>query len=102
MDAAAARFGWRRAYADTTDVDALLTEQFETTYAHAADHVVLVTAKSQRLIRRNRLPEKSSRSGERGREGGLFIEQAVVLQAGRRRDAVRPGRFRSRSRSAFS
>ncbi|MFD5557808.1 hypothetical protein ACFWIA_28705 [Streptomyces sp. NPDC127068] len=35
---AAARFGWRRAYGDTTAVDELLTEQTETAYTEATDH----------------------------------------------------------------
>ncbi|MYS40651.1 hypothetical protein GTY23_05210 [Streptomyces sp. SID5998] len=46
MEAAAARFGWRRAYGDTTEVDALLTEQSETAYTAAADHAALATAKN--------------------------------------------------------
>lgn len=46
MDAAAARFGWRRAYGDTPDVDTLLTEQSETAYTKAADHAALATAKN--------------------------------------------------------
>ncbi|MFD8621444.1 hypothetical protein [Streptomyces sp. NPDC059513] len=46
MEAAAARFGWRRAYADTTAVDELLTEQTETAYTEAADHAALATAKN--------------------------------------------------------
>ncbi|MYY80851.1 MULTISPECIES: hypothetical protein [unclassified Streptomyces] len=46
MAAAAARFGWRRAYADTTAVDELLTEQTETAYTEAADHAALATAKN--------------------------------------------------------
>jgi hypothetical protein len=46
MEAAAARFGWRRAYGQTTQVDALLTEQTETAYAEAADHAALATAKN--------------------------------------------------------
>lgn len=41
---AAARFGWRRAYGDTADVDGLLTEQAETAYTEAADHAA--TAKN--------------------------------------------------------
>ncbi|MFI0742707.1 hypothetical protein ACH4PU_32195 [Streptomyces sp. NPDC021100] len=44
MDAAAARFGWRRAYGDTTKVDALLTQQSEAAYT-AAGHA-LATAKN--------------------------------------------------------
>ncbi|MFE8925861.1 hypothetical protein [Streptomyces rochei] len=50
MDAAAARFGWRRAYGDTTDVDALLTEQSETAYTAAADHAALATAKNTDVL----------------------------------------------------
>ncbi|MET8572274.1 hypothetical protein [Streptomyces sp. NPDC004783] len=46
MDAAAARFGWRRAYGDTTTVDELLTEQSEAAYTEAADHAALATAKN--------------------------------------------------------
>ncbi|MFJ2847033.1 hypothetical protein ACIPD2_36145 [Streptomyces griseofuscus] len=46
MDAAAARFGWRRAYGTTTQVDALLTEQSEAAYTDAADHAALATAKN--------------------------------------------------------
>ncbi|MEU6482047.1 hypothetical protein ABZ858_35275 [Streptomyces sp. NPDC047017] len=46
MDAAAARFGWRCAYGDTTEVDALLTEQSEAAYTAAADHTALATAKN--------------------------------------------------------
>ncbi|MCL3998161.1 hypothetical protein [Streptomyces lavenduligriseus] len=46
MDAAAARFGWRRAYDTTTEVDALLTAQSETAYREAADHAALATAKN--------------------------------------------------------
>ncbi|GGS09154.1 hypothetical protein JHN54_09875 [Streptomyces sp. MBT70] len=50
MDAAAACFGWRRAYGDTTEVDALLTEQSETAYRQAADHAVLATAKNHDVL----------------------------------------------------
>ncbi|MGV9758598.1 hypothetical protein ACWDUC_22590 [Streptomyces tricolor] len=51
IDAAAARFGWRRAYGDTTEVDALLTEQSETAYtAAAADHAALATAKNTNAL----------------------------------------------------
>jgi hypothetical protein len=46
IEAAAARFGWRRAYGDTTEVDSLLTEQTETAYTAAADHAALATAKN--------------------------------------------------------
>ncbi|WJV51791.1 hypothetical protein [Streptomyces flavofungini] len=46
MDAAAARFGWRRAYGDTTEVDALLTEQSETAYTAATEHAALATGKN--------------------------------------------------------
>ncbi|MEU6680923.1 hypothetical protein [Streptomyces sp. NPDC046925] len=46
MEAAAARFGWRRAYGDTTQVEELLTEQTETAYTEAADHAALATAKN--------------------------------------------------------
>ncbi|MET9197081.1 hypothetical protein ABZX60_27740 [Streptomyces olivaceus] len=49
MDAAAASFGWRRAYGDTTKVDALLTEQSETAYT-AADHTALATAKNTNAL----------------------------------------------------
>ncbi|MDQ0681086.1 hypothetical protein QFZ56_000049 [Streptomyces achromogenes] len=45
MEAAAERFGWRRAYGTTTQVDALLTEQTETAYREAPDHEALATAK---------------------------------------------------------
>ncbi|MFJ3630351.1 hypothetical protein ACIPQ3_30105 [Streptomyces albidoflavus] len=50
MEAAAARFGWRRAYADTTAVDELLTEQTETAYTEAADHAALATAKNDDVL----------------------------------------------------
>ncbi|MEU3774230.1 hypothetical protein AB0F11_13680 [Streptomyces sp. NPDC032472] len=46
MEAAAARFGWRRAYGDTAAVDGLLTEQTETVYAEAANHAALATEKN--------------------------------------------------------
>lgn len=46
MEAAAARFGWRRAYGDTTQIDALLTEQTETAYTEAAGHTAQATAKN--------------------------------------------------------
>ncbi|MGI5532523.1 hypothetical protein ACQEVX_35680 [Streptomyces syringium] len=46
MEAAAARFGWRRAYGTTTQIDALLNEQTETAYTAAADHAALATAKN--------------------------------------------------------
>ena len=46
IETAAARFGWRRAYGETTQVDALLTEQTETAYREAADHAGLATAKN--------------------------------------------------------
>ncbi|MCX5278167.1 hypothetical protein [Streptomyces virginiae] len=46
MEAAAARFGWRRAYGHTTQVDALLTEQTETAYTEAADHAARATEKN--------------------------------------------------------
>ncbi|MEU9197763.1 hypothetical protein [Streptomyces hundungensis] len=46
MEVAAARFGWRRAYADTTDVDGLLIEQTEAAYTEAADHAQLATTKN--------------------------------------------------------
>ncbi|MFJ2170361.1 hypothetical protein [Streptomyces griseofuscus] len=48
MEAAAARFGWRRAYGTTTQVDALLTEQTETAYTAAADHAA--TAKNDDVL----------------------------------------------------
>lgn len=50
IDAAAARFGWRRAYGDTTDVEALLTEQTETAYREAAHHAALATAKNSNAL----------------------------------------------------
>lgn len=50
IEAAAARFGWRRAYADTTAVDELLTEQTETAYTGAADHAALATAKNDDVL----------------------------------------------------
>ncbi|MFD8629618.1 hypothetical protein ACFV4E_38200 [Streptomyces hygroscopicus] len=50
MEAAAARFGWRRAYGDTTQVDALLTEQTETAYTEAAGHAQLATAKNTDVL----------------------------------------------------
>ncbi|MFG2220452.1 hypothetical protein ACGFN1_37590 [Streptomyces sp. NPDC048685] len=50
MEAAAARFGWRRAYSDTTQVDALLTEQTETAYNEAADHAALATVKNTDVL----------------------------------------------------
>ncbi|MGI5451465.1 hypothetical protein ACQEVM_38035 [Streptomyces sp. CA-243310] len=50
MDAAANRFGWRRAYGDTLQVDALLTEQTETAYTAAADHAAQATAKNADVL----------------------------------------------------
>ncbi|MFH8558906.1 hypothetical protein ACH4FE_35690 [Streptomyces celluloflavus] len=50
MEVAAARFGWRRAYADTTDVDGLLIEQTETAYTEATDHAQLATAKNADVL----------------------------------------------------
>ncbi|MEU1129578.1 hypothetical protein ABZ383_06885 [Streptomyces sp. NPDC005900] len=50
MEAAADRFGWRRAYGTTTQVDALLTEQTETAYTEAADHAALATAKNDDVL----------------------------------------------------
>ncbi|WP_331747482.1 hypothetical protein OG365_40680 (plasmid) [Streptomyces sp. NBC_00853] len=50
MEAAAAPFGWRRAYGDTTQVDALLTEQTETAYTEAADHAALAAAKNDDVL----------------------------------------------------
>ncbi|MFD9289606.1 hypothetical protein ACFWBV_15210 [Streptomyces sp. NPDC060030] len=50
MEATAARFGWRRAYGDTTQVDVLLTEQTETAYTEAADHAALATAKNTDVL----------------------------------------------------
>ncbi|MFE2529311.1 hypothetical protein ACFXEL_34365 [Streptomyces sp. NPDC059382] len=50
MDAAATRFGWRRAYGDTLQVDALLTEQTETAYTAAADHAAQTTAKNADVL----------------------------------------------------
>lgn len=50
MEAAAARFGWRRAYGDTADVDGLLTEQTETAYTEAVDHAALATAKNADVL----------------------------------------------------
>ncbi|MCE0446816.1 hypothetical protein LT493_26170 [Streptomyces tricolor] len=46
IEAAAERFGWRRAYGQITQVDALLAEQSETAYTAAADHAALATAKN--------------------------------------------------------
>ncbi|CAM5293569.1 hypothetical protein GCM10010329_80660 [Streptomyces spiroverticillatus] len=46
IDYAAARFGWRRAYDDRADVEALLTAQTQSAYAQAADHVRLATEKN--------------------------------------------------------
>ncbi|MDJ0384989.1 hypothetical protein [Streptomyces sp. G-G2] len=50
MEAAAARFGWRRAYADTADVDGLLTEQTETAYTDTVDHAALATVKNTDVL----------------------------------------------------
>ncbi|MFG2600724.1 hypothetical protein [Streptomyces sp. NPDC048462] len=50
MEAAAARFGWRRAYGDITEIDGLLTEQAETAYTGAADHAALATAKNTDVL----------------------------------------------------
>ncbi|MER5973299.1 hypothetical protein ABT112_26835 [Streptomyces sp. NPDC002055] len=50
IDAAAARFGWRRTYGDTTEIDALLTEQTETAYTEAATHAALATAKNHNAL----------------------------------------------------
>ncbi|MGO4634972.1 hypothetical protein AB4225_29195 [Streptomyces sp. 2RAF24] len=50
MDAAAARFGWRRVYRDTTHLDALLAEQIDTAYTEAADHAALATAKHDDVL----------------------------------------------------
>ncbi|GHH55620.1 hypothetical protein [Streptomyces candidus] len=46
MEVAAARFGWRHAYGDTAQVDALLTEQTEAAYTDGAHHAALATAKN--------------------------------------------------------
>ncbi|MFF4227428.1 hypothetical protein ACFYZH_31900 [Streptomyces abikoensis] len=46
MEAAAERFGWRRAYGETTRVDGLLAEQTAAAYAEAAGHARLATAKN--------------------------------------------------------
>ncbi|MFC9431637.1 hypothetical protein [Streptomyces sp. NPDC056987] len=50
IEAAAARFGRRRAYTDTTMVDALLTEQTETVYTGAVDHAALATEKNSDVL----------------------------------------------------
>ncbi|QIB49514.1 hypothetical protein [Streptomyces aureoverticillatus] len=50
MEAAAARFGWRRAYGDTSEVDHLLAEQAETAYRQADDHAALATAKNTNAL----------------------------------------------------
>ncbi|MFF7452051.1 MULTISPECIES: hypothetical protein [unclassified Streptomyces] len=50
MDIAAERFGWRRAYGTTTQVDELLTEQTETAYRAAAGHTALATAKNTDVL----------------------------------------------------
>ncbi|MFG3499332.1 hypothetical protein [Streptomyces sp. NPDC047928] len=50
MEAAAARFGRRRTYDTTTQVDALLTEQTETSYTEAADHAQLATANNDGVL----------------------------------------------------
>ncbi|WP_370424335.1 hypothetical protein AB8O64_36905 (plasmid) [Streptomyces sp. QH1-20] len=50
METAAARLGWRRAYGDTTQIDALLTEQTETAYTAAADHAALATTKNADVL----------------------------------------------------
>lgn len=46
IDAVADRVGWRRACDTTTEVEAVLTEQSETAYSVAADHVRLSTAET--------------------------------------------------------
>ncbi|MGW2331657.1 hypothetical protein ACWC5C_38735 [Streptomyces sp. NPDC001700] len=46
LEAAAARFGWRRAYGETTQVEALLTEQAENAYTAAADHAAQAIMKN--------------------------------------------------------
>ncbi|MEV8529210.1 hypothetical protein AB0451_34565 [Streptomyces sp. NPDC052000] len=46
VEYAAAHFGWRRAYGDTTEIDSLLNEQALTAYTEAADHAALATAKN--------------------------------------------------------
>ncbi|MEU9108894.1 hypothetical protein AB0D54_32130 [Streptomyces xanthophaeus] len=50
MEAAATRFGWRRAYGDTTQIDALLTEQTDTAYTEAADYAAQATAKNADVL----------------------------------------------------
>ncbi|MDI6413171.1 hypothetical protein QLX52_30655 [Streptomyces albus] len=45
-DVAAACLGRRRVYADTAEVDQLLSEQSESAYTAAADHAALATAKN--------------------------------------------------------
>ncbi|WNI27324.1 hypothetical protein [Streptomyces sp. ITFR-16] len=49
-EVAAARFGWRRAYGDTTEIDGLLSEQTETAYTGAANHAALATAKNTDVL----------------------------------------------------
>jgi hypothetical protein len=46
LDTAIARFGWRRAYGDTTKVEALLTEQAKAAYTNGAHHAELATRKN--------------------------------------------------------
>ncbi|MCQ9134587.1 hypothetical protein [Streptomyces hilarionis] len=50
METVAACFGWRRAYGDTAQVDALLAEQSEAAYNAAADHTALATAKNTNAL----------------------------------------------------
>ncbi|WP_329169427.1 hypothetical protein OG709_35815 (plasmid) [Streptomyces sp. NBC_01267] len=47
MEAAAARFGWRRAYCNTAPINVVLTEQTENAYLEAADHVRRATEKNK-------------------------------------------------------
>ncbi|MET8411095.1 hypothetical protein ABZV34_23835 [Streptomyces sp. NPDC005195] len=49
IDAVAARFGRRRAYADTTDVDALLSQQTDLAYSQAPDPTDLAAAQHDEL-----------------------------------------------------
>ncbi|MCX4581040.1 hypothetical protein OHB41_49710 [Streptomyces sp. NBC_01571] len=49
IDAVAERLGWRRAYADTTEVDALLTAQTDRAYSQAPDPADLAAAQHDEL-----------------------------------------------------
>ncbi|MER6441302.1 hypothetical protein ABT275_33695 [Streptomyces sp. NPDC001185] len=79
IDAVARRFGRRRAYTDTTEIDALLTEQTNFVYSQAPDPADLAAARHSELAVQPLLMDV------RGRALADFVYLEAVLADARSR-----------------